>query len=264
MNLQAGGPSPPTKQPYLSRWTVVIGLMAVIIGVPAALASSGDLLDGLLPSDSGEVTVPTFDPAVPATQATEQTAGPAEPTPQPTDPPTGETSNEPAETTTETTDPPTFLERIAGSWSLIDWRERPGQITLGMSIDGGTLTVDGVGHAVWRVTIDDGGPDPGFERAATCLGVIPVGEETLEAVTGRLVVDGDDLIGDRLNWQGNLTSLRGDANLAFCGQASPADQLFVYETTVSPYALTLAPSADGGEILAMENAAGTFTWRRNG
>ncbi len=243
-------------------------LLAGLVAVALTTSACGDWIEEVTATGTDSTrdspapdSVPVTEP--PTAQATQPPTTSIETTqPSTTQPPT----TEPSTTQPPTTEPPTFLEQLNGSWTLIEWRERSGTMTLGMSDEGGTLEIDSIGHAVWRVVIDDGGPDPGFERAATCLGIFRSGNGVLEGVLGRLVVNGEDLLGDRLNWQGNLTSLRADAELAFCGIASTFDPLFVYDTHESPYALTLSTAADGRDtpILEMANAAGTFTWIKNG
>jgi hypothetical protein len=160
-----------------------------------------------------------------------------------------------------------FLGSLQGTWSFRTWRERTGQVTLYMAVLEGLLVIDAFGHAAWDLVLDDGGAITTLERSVRCLGVVDETAKTLAHVTGRLIVDGEDLIGEERNWGGNLASKRGDANVAFCGSTfEPLSNMFVYDTTRSDYELTLttAGDADGTRLLTMRNAAGTFTWEKAG
>jgi hypothetical protein len=129
----------------------------------------------------------------------------------------------------------------------------------------GSLVIDAIGHAYWDMELDDGSGAPQPTSGLRCLGVVDAAAETLSRWTGgRLMVNGEDLIGEARDWTSNLNSLRGDALLAFCGSAFPEIELFVYDTTQSDYTLTLTTAGDGTRLLAMRNAAGTFTWRKVG
>lgn len=230
----------------IGRWvtgiigTVIAGvLVAVIVN---ALLSNDNGNGGSSGGDSGTTTTTTL----PSTTTTTTT-----------------TTSLPSTTTTL---PPTFLEQLRGTWTLIDWRERPADpVTLGMDVLEGTLVFDSIGHAFWDLDLDDGGPAPAITPGVRCLGVVDQGSQALEGLPGRLVVDGEDLIGIDRDWTSNLLSLRGDASVAFCGWTfEPESNLFVYDTTSSAYALELSTAADDAQtlLLMMRNAAGTFTWQK--
>ncbi len=236
---------------------IIVGLIvAGIAGIVGLLVRSSGILD----LDSGTTTT---------TATSTNTTAPITTTSSPsTTEPTTTTGSTATTTTTElpttTTRSPTFLEGLRGTWDLIDWRERPPDpVTLGMGVLDGTLIVDGIGHAYWDLDLDDGGPTPQFTPGVRCLGAVDQGRQEMSGESGRLVVNGDDLIGTQRDWTGNLQSLRGDVGVAFCGWTFE-NNLFVYEETFSPYELELSSAADDAQtpLLTMRNAAGTFTWRK--
>lgn len=160
---------------------------------------------------------------------------------------------------------PTFLGQLQGEWAFETWQERPGPVTLNFDPLTGSLVIDAIGHAYWDMELDDGSGAPQPTSGLRCLGLVDASAETLSRWTGgRLMVNGEDLIGEERNWTSNLNSLRGDALLAFCGSAFPETELFVYDTTQSDYTLTMTAAGDGTRLLTMRNDAGTFAWRKAG
>jgi hypothetical protein len=158
-----------------------------------------------------------------------------------------------------------FVGSLQGNWRLREWRERAGPVTMNKGVLNGSLTIDAFGHAVWDMELDDGGPTPAITPGLRCLGIVDETAKTLSHATGRLTVGGKDLIGDQRNWTGNLTSLRGDVSLAFCGSTfEDLSNMSVFDTTRSDYALTLTTAGDsaGTRLLTMRNAAGVFTWEK--
>ena len=135
-----------------------------------------------------------------------------------------------------------------------------------MDVLEGTLVVDDFGHAYWDLDLDDGGPTPTITPGIRCLGVVDSGSQQLEGVPGRLDVGGEDLIGIQRDWTGNLSSLRGDVGVAFCGwTVEPISNIFVYGVTSSIFELDIATAANEEQtpLLTMRNAAGTFTWQKS-
>jgi hypothetical protein len=189
------------------------------------------------------------------------------PNPQPSA--TAQRSTQPSETVQPSataqpaeSDEPTFLGSLQGEWTLETWQERSGPVTLYRWPLTGYLIMDAIGHAYWDMEIDDGSGAPQPTSGLRCLGVVDASTETLSRWTGgRLTVDGEDLIGEERDWTSNMNSLRGDTLLAFCGSAFPETEMFVYDTPVSDYELTITVAGDGTRLLTMRNAAGTFTWR---
>jgi hypothetical protein len=159
-----------------------------------------------------------------------------------------------------------FLGEMQGTWSLREWRERSGQVTLGMSVRKGSLVVDEFGHAYWDLELDSGrtqasGPVPGLR----CVGELDETAKVLAGVTTSLKVNGAEVKGDQRDWDGNLRSLRNDALVAWCGWTfGQNSDLSVYDTTRSDYKVTLTTAGDQDHtlLLTMKNAAGTFTWER--
>ena len=249
---------------------LIVAGIAGLVGIVVREVSDDDSLPATATVDttsgSNATTVPStgLTPASDATIAT-STTPPDTPTTD-TATSTTTTSSTTTSTTTTTTLPPTFLEKLRGSWTLMDWRERPPDpVTLGMDVLEGSLVVDAVGNAYWDLDLDDGGPSPPITPGVLCMGVVDQGSQELAGVPGRLVVDGQDLIGTERDWTNNLLSLRGDVGVAFCGRTvEPESNLFVYDTTFSAYGLEFSAAADDAQtlLLTMRNAAGTFTWRK--
>jgi hypothetical protein len=234
---------------------------AVVLGLVALVAAVGVILGpGLLADDPTTTSTP---PAVVVATTNGTPSGLSSTTLV-----ESSAATSPPPPTTTTTLPPTFLEQMSGTWTLIDWRERPPDpVTLGMDVLDGTLVVDSIGHAYWDLDLDDGGPPPTFTPGVRCMGIVSSGSEELEGVPGRLIVDGEDLIGTQRDWTSNLQSLRGDVGVAFCGWTlEPPSNLFVFETTSSIYSLEISTAADEEQtpLLTMENVAGTFTWEKQG
>jgi hypothetical protein len=159
-----------------------------------------------------------------------------------------------------------FLGQMKGRWTFREWSERPGPVTLGMSVVSGTLVVDDFGKAYWDLVLNSGAPPssaptPGLR----CIGEVNETAKVLSGVTAALVVNGQSVHGDERDWDHNLESLRNDALVAWCGWTFGA-QMFVYDTTRSDYQLTLLTAGDAqkSRLLIMKNAAGTFTWVRDG
>ncbi len=159
--------------------------------------------------------------------------------------------------------PTTFLGALQGRWKFQTWQERPGIKVLGMKPLDGTLVFDAFGHAYWDLTLDDGGPKPALTPAVRCVGAVDDAAETLAAWSGKLKVDGEDVIRTERDWTANLRSLAGDVETAFCG--STLQTLSTYETTPSDYALRVTTAGDGStRVLTMRNDSGTFSWTQAG
>jgi hypothetical protein len=215
------------------------------------------------------VVFPTPSPAIGQHSSPVVTPTPPDETVQPetgvpssvADSPTPETESPPPPT-----EPLTFLEQLAGEWTFDTWQERPGPVTLNFEPLSGSLHVDAFGHAYWDLDLDDGGPPPPITPGLRCTGVVDTPTETLASWTGKLDVDGNDVITTERDWTSNLRSLPGDAHVAFCGAAGFFPQLFVYDTDRSDYTLAISTAADAAKtrLLTMRNAAGTFTWKKEG
>ncbi|HET7082734.1 MAG TPA: hypothetical protein VFJ00_03375 [Candidatus Limnocylindria bacterium] len=188
----------------------------------------------------------------------EQPSETASPTPQPSATVQPTATDQPSET-----EAPSFLGSLQGEWTFVTWQERSGPVVLFRKPLTGFLVFDAIGHAYWDMEIDDGSGAPQPTSGLRCLGVVDAAAETLSRWTGGpLTVNGEDVMAEARNWTSNMNSLRGDTLLAFCGSAFPEVELFVYDTTQSDYTLTMTTAADGSRLLAMRNAAGTFTWRK--
>lgn len=265
----------------MKRWLSEHGSQIVVGLIVAALAGLGGLIVRAILDDDDSDAEPTPTTPAPVTTTSEPDSATATssapessstvPGTDPTTTSSSTTTSAPTTTstttTTTTTIPPTFLEQLVGSWTLMDWRERPPDpVTLGMDALTGTLVVDWFGNSYWELELDDGGPTPQFTPGVRCMGVFDQVDVEMDGVPGRLVVDGEDLIGETRDWTSNLLSLRADASVAFCGWTfEPESNLFVYESTTSAYALDLSTVADEARtpLLTMRNEAGTFTWLKD-
>jgi hypothetical protein len=221
----------------------------VLVAILIALIAGGTApwwVDKVFPPASASPT------SSPPSETATPTAQPSGTTPTDTQPPTE-------------SEAPTFLGSLQGEWTFVTWQERSGPVVLFRKPLTGFLVFDAIGHAYWDMEIDDGSGAPQPTSGLRCLGVVDAAAETLSRWTGGpLTVNGEDVMAEARNWTSNMNSLRGDTLLAFCGSAFPETQMFVYDTTLSDYKLTITTAGDGTRLLTMRNAAGTFTWRKVG
>ncbi len=152
------------------------------------------------------------------------------PTPPPPPPPTRELS---------------FLEKLAGSYTLGSWVKANLPIELGAKITSGTLQIDPTGLANWTVNVEQTNVvDPGKVKM-TARGQVQLGSQP-PIMTG---VQGGEF---------NNTQYLD----AKWGQVSDDVDLAVRGWTVADEdQFTLALDQQGGKtILQMKNSRGTYTW----
>lgn len=217
----------------------LIGAVAVII------AAIINILPSILDDGNGaKVASPSVVQSV--------TPGPQSDGPSPSL--TAEPSASASPTATATLQPLTFLERVAGEWTLQSWTEQGGPVTLGIQVLNGTMSInESDGQAAWRMDIQESGepttPQPGIRCG---------GQATLSAMIEG--IPGGDKNGS-IDWTADLRSIghsstgEGFIWLPMCGWATIG--------TRHPFDIGLegAPTQSASRI-EMSNEDGTFRWSR--
>jgi len=152
---------------------------------------------------------------------------------------------EPPPTPRPPTREPSFLEKVAGNYTLSSWSEANRTFTLGVRIVEGTLEINGSGSADWTVLLEQTlTPDPG-RASMTARGTILLDSHEVVGV-----------IGGEFNKTHMLDNKWGkvssDVELAVRGWGilSPEDR----------FKLSLDTQRSGRQLLQMKNSRGTFTW----
>jgi hypothetical protein len=220
-------------------WAAIIGAVAVIIA--AVINILPNVLDGPTPQPTAVVTATAGQSAGPTpTETVEPSETIASPTP-PTPPPAL-----------------TFLERVAGDWTLGSWTEAGGPVVLGIDVLNGTMTITGpggaeAGTASWRMDIQESGEPTTPQPAILCGGQTSI-SGMIEGVPG----GGTNA---EINWTGDLQSINRSTTgedlitMALCGWATIG--------TRAPFTVTLdgQPSQVATQM-EMTNDRGTFRWLR--
>lgn len=140
-----------------------------------------------------------------------------------------------------------FLEEIAGEYSLISWTEAHRPISLGFEVKEGSLSIDNAGDAKWSVLLQqEYATNPGQVRMVA-RGRVLIGERKLEGVTG-----GQDNNTHYLDERWGQVS--SDVELAVRGWNPGANP--------DSFTISTNTSSNGITLLQMTNSRGTFTWRR--
>jgi hypothetical protein len=152
----------------------------------------------------------------------------------------------------------TFLERVAGTWTLDSWTEAGGPTTLYIEVLNGTMTINrgdepDPGVASWRMDIQERAEPTTPQPGILCGGITTLAG-MIEGVPG----------GDRnteFDWTADLHSIDHSATgegwiwRALCGWATIG--------TRAPYTVTLdTGSTSPATRMEMTNEYGTFRWRR--
>jgi len=142
-----------------------------------------------------------------------------------------------------------FLEKVAGKYTLHSWTEASRPITLGARITEGSLQIDSNGIADWSVIVQQTSTrDPGKVRM-TARGRIQLDLQPpqIMGVTGG-EFNKTDYLDNRWGQVGH------DINLAVRGWdfGQPEDR----------FRLSLDTQADGRQIVQMKNSIGMFMWTK--
>ena len=157
----------------------------------------------------------------------------------------------PGQSTGATAPTLTFLEKVAGEYTLSSWQQANSPMILGVSVEQGSLRIDSSGNADWQLKIWDSllhpiGPPSGNKSGIKCGGSVMSSSQTLRWVSG----------GQRnsaIDWVRGIESKRNKVWLAFCGGNVQESALF---------RLFYQKSSTGKATLAMNNSKGYFVWQK--
>ena len=140
---------------------------------------------------------------------------------------------------------PSFLERVAGHYTLSSWTEANRPISIGAQITDGSLDIDELGTADWSVDVEQTySADPGRVEM-TARGKIQLGPERILGVKGG-EFNNTTYLDDKWGQVGT------EVELAVRGWASGSGD--------DPFTISLDTQTDGPHILQMRNSRGTYTW----
>lgn len=145
------------------------------------------------------------------------------------------------------TPPPSFLERIAGTYTLSSWTPANRPIDLGFKVPEGSLEIGGDGTVDWSVLlVQTHTANPGRVRM-TARGAVQLADRRVVGVQGGEFNNTSHL---DARW-GQVSS---DVGLAVRGWNSgqPDD----------PFRLSVDERSSGRLLLQMANSRGTFAWTK--
>jgi hypothetical protein len=220
-------------------------LITIFTGVVASVIAfwATDGLKALVGNDNGQVT-PEDKPGSGGLGTGGATNGPTTGQPPTTTTPPPPTSA-PAELS--------FVDRVAGTWTLKSWTEKAGPVTLYIQAERGTLTVKPDRDVDWRLDIDERAENNTPQPAIACGGRLNLSNR-IEPVRG----------GDRnsdINWTADLQSVdrsstgQNHVRRALCGWTNDGHDY--------PYTVKIdGASTQKAKNMELTNAYGTFIWTR--
>lgn len=146
----------------------------------------------------------------------------------------------------------TFVEELAGTYAMSSWIETTSPYTLYVDVQGGELTINDDGSAVWNVVIDDIGADTTPKPEIACRGEVLSEDKLMAPLPG----------GTDYNLTSNLMAAdrlgTNSLHLSICGRTVYDVQREGFgPTTVEPFSLSL-----DGDRLEMRNSEGFFIWQK--
>ena len=143
-----------------------------------------------------------------------------------------------------------FIESVAGNYTLVSWRPAQKPVVMGVSVREGTLNIDLGGSADWDLGIWDSAARPQPPTLAPSR--IKCGGQVDSSRQLRWTPGGGR--NEAINWERGIDSVHDMVNLAFCGGTSPGQS--------APFNLIVDQRSNGQMFLEMSNSEGAFNWQK--